>query len=87
MKIIINTSNLSVGGGLQVALSFINELRCMEFENDYYIFLSKSVHRQINQNLFPSNFKFYLIENSPSSLLYRSKVVKFLNKLEFQIKV
>lgn len=52
MKIIINTSNLYVGGGVQVALSFISELKIMNFKNEYHIFLSQAVDKQINQDTF-----------------------------------
>ena len=85
MKLLINTSNLYVGGGLQVALSFINELKNFESNNQYYIFLSSSVNDQLIQDDFPENFKFYLIKRSPSSIRYRKKVVEFLDALEKDI--
>ena len=85
MKILINTSNLYVGGGLQVALSFINELKEIQQEYYYHILMSKAVDLQLNQSNFPANFYFYLIEKSPSSLSSRSKVVSELNTLENKI--
>lgn len=85
MKIIINTSNLYVGGGLQVALSFINELRQMNTVHEYHIFLSQAVDKQIDQGSFPDNFHFYLIEKSPASLKTRKKIVIQLDSLEEQI--
>lgn len=58
MKLLINTSTLAGTGVTQVAVSFINE--CKKFsENEYYVFLSPTVSRNINYNDFPSNFKFY----------------------------
>lgn len=86
MKILINTSNLYVGGGLQVALSFLNELKQMEQKHEYHVFLSQAVDKQVNQNEFPANFKFYLIEKSPSSLKSRRRIVSKLDALEEQIK-
>jgi glycosyltransferase involved in cell wall biosynthesis len=86
MKIIINTSNLYVGGGVQVALSFISELKIMNFKNEYHIFLSQAVDKQINQDTFDDRFYFYLIEKSPSSLRTRRKIVLQLNDLEEKIK-
>lgn len=86
MKILINTSNLYVGGGLQVALSFLNELKQMEQKHEYHVFLSQAVDKQVNQNEFPANFKFYLIEKSPSSLKSRRSIVSRLDALEEQIK-
>ena len=71
MKLLINTSNLSVGGGVQVALSFIHELKDLEVDNKYYIFLSVVISKQINKTLFPSNFHFHFIQRSPASLKYR----------------
>lgn len=86
MKIIINTSNLYVGGGLQVALSFLNELKQMEQKHEYHVFLSEAVAKQIDEHDFPANFKFYLIEKSPSSLKSRRRIVARLDALEEQIK-
>jgi glycosyltransferase involved in cell wall biosynthesis len=85
MNLIINTSNLYVGGGVQVAISFINELKFIEEKNIYHIFLSKEIEKQLNKKSFPKNFKFYLIEESPSSLKNRRKIVKKLNDLEIKI--
>ena len=86
MKLIINTSNLYVGGGVQVALSFINELKELKTGNEYHIFLSKAVDKQIEQKSFPSNFHFYSIERSPASLKTRKQIVAQLDMLEEQIK-
>lgn len=86
MKIIINTSNLYSGGGLQVALSFINELKGLFFHHEYHIFMSLSVSEQIDIKSFQDNFKFYIIERSPSSLKTRLQVVSKMSKLEKEIK-
>ena len=86
MKILINTSNLYVGGGLQVALSFINELKDLNTHNEYYIFLSQATNKQIDQKEFTGNFYFYLIEKSPASLKTRKTIVAKLNSLEEYIK-
>lgn len=60
MKIIINASLNYIGGGLQVALSFINE--CVKFsDNSYYVMMGPNVAQYINTSLFPSNFNFYSI--------------------------
>lgn len=86
MKILINTSNLYVGGGLQVALSFINELKELNIDHEYHIFLSGAIDKQIDQKSFPANFFFYLIEKSPASLKTRKQIVAKLDTLEEQIK-
>ena len=86
MKLLINTSNLYVGGGLQVAISFINELRLLKLDNDYHVFLSQAANKQLDRISFPNNFHFYLIEKSPSSLLHRKEIVKQLDELEENIR-
>lgn len=86
MKIIINTSNLYVGGGLQVALSFINELKTLNKDHEYHIFLSQAVNKQIDQKIYADNFHFYLIEKSPASLKTRKEITTKMNSLEEQIK-
>lgn len=73
------------GGGMQVATSFINELK--EFGKDeYHIFLSRSVASNINQGLFPNNFIFFEFERSPSHFKNRLSVKKKLNQLVVKIK-
>lgn len=65
MRIIINTSNLNKGGGIQVAFSFISE--CIKFSrNEYYVFLCEKLAEQINPALYPANFHFYIIQGAPS---------------------
>ena len=57
MRLIINTTTLSGTGVTQVAVSFINE--CRNFpENEYHIFLSTSIKKEINQSNFSENFFF-----------------------------
>ncbi|QDM00894.1 hypothetical protein [Aliarcobacter butzleri] len=80
MKIIINTTNLKIGGALQVAISFINE--CINFdENEYFIFLSPSMSKEIEQNKFPNNFKFYTFKN-PSRFILFDKTINDLYQEE-----
>ncbi len=85
MKIIINTSNLFVGGGVQVALSFIDEIKKLKRNNSYYIFLSSEIEKQISYKLFPSNFKFYSIKYSPASIFHKLETYATLNGLEKRI--
>jgi len=60
MKLIINLSNNLVGGGLQVALSFIEECKIFS-SHAFHIFLGENVKKQIDVNSFPDNFIFYNI--------------------------
>jgi len=85
MKIIINCSNLYIGGGVQVAVSIINELKILNNNHQYHIFLSPVISKQVNPIAFPANIKFYLIEKSPTSLKTRRIIVRQLQILEDQI--
>lgn len=85
MKLIINTTNLYVGGGVQVALSFLNELNNKDSSNDYHVFLSKAVKDQLELNFFSANFKFYSFSHSPARLLKRREITKIMTNLEAKI--
>lgn len=64
MKLLINTSTLSGTGVTQVATSFINE--CVKYsDNEYYVFLSTTMSRNILPSNFPPNFNFYIIKSHP----------------------
>lgn len=79
MRLVINASLNYVGGGLQVALSFIQE--CVSIpDNVYHVFMSKNVAAQIEQSEFPSNFIFYEI---PKLKFYQYN--KYLSRLEKEI--
>jgi len=68
MKILINCSNLRVGGGLQVAHSFIYELSKFS-GHKYTVVLSKELSCLFkDKTTFPPNFIFH-IYNIPNSLL------------------
>lgn len=83
MKIIINTTNLKVGGALQVAISFIYE--CINFdENEYFVFLSPTMSKEIQQERFPNNFQFYAFQN-PSRFIFFDETIKELYKEEKEI--
>jgi glycosyltransferase involved in cell wall biosynthesis len=74
-----------VGGGLQVALSFINELKRLDNNHEYFIFLSLAVEKQLDKQIFSEKFHFYTIKRSPSSLKTRKQIVKQLDDLEDDI--
>jgi glycosyltransferase involved in cell wall biosynthesis len=84
VELIINTTNIKVGGGIQVSLSFIEELKKFN-DNEYHIFLSKVVSHQINKESYSKNFHFYNFDISPSSLTKGYKVRRELNRLEKKI--
>lgn len=84
MKILINSTNLVVGGALQVALSFLEEAKLFS-EYRFIVFLSAQMSAQINIGSFPDNFLFYHFDCSPASIRNRRSVLKLLNRLEEEI--
>ena len=85
MRILINTSNLRFGGGVQVALSFLYELRGMTIEHEFHVFICPALSEQIEEATFNSNFKFYLIGSSPASLKARRRIIRLMSALEEEI--
>ncbi|MCK0192657.1 glycosyltransferase [Arenibacter sp. F20364] len=85
MNIIINTSTIVIGGGVQVSKSFLEELKGIEADNTYHVFLSLKLEGEISSVVFPDNFKFYKIPKSPSKLSTRRVVLKKLRELENKI--
>jgi len=80
MNILINLSNNLGGGGLQVALSFLEE--CKKIEGHvYHIFLGKNAQMQVDKNFFPADFVFYDI---PKLKFWQYQII--LGPLEKQIK-
>jgi glycosyltransferase involved in cell wall biosynthesis len=66
MKIIINTATTFKGGGVQVALSFLEE--CRQFsEHEYHVVLSEKLSETIDLQLFAENFFFYSIGYRPAT--------------------
>lgn len=86
MKLLINTATVLKGGGLQVANSFIHEIKNIP-EHEYHIFLSSTVAKQIDKNSFSKNFHFYDVPMRPGSGAGAYKKMKNLfNDLEEKIK-
>lgn len=57
MRILLNCSNLQVGGGIQVALSFIYEsLKLMDY--DYCVIVHEKIYSQIDIHNFSGNYRF-----------------------------
>lgn len=59
MKLLINTSTLKGTGVTQVAVSFIQECKNIR-DNDYIVFISPGVARNLDLKSFPNNFTFHL---------------------------
>ncbi|SHG23061.1 glycosyltransferase [Dysgonomonas macrotermitis] len=84
MRLIVNTSSLFAGGGVQVALSFLEECK-LYTENEYYVFVCTSINDQIDVSSYPDNFKFYLIERKNNVIKNILFLQKILSKLEKEI--
>ena len=84
MKILINLSNIKIGGGIQASISLINELNLIEKDIEFHIILSKEVSKQINKLLF-KNLKLYNIANEPKPFIFGYKAKTELNNIEYQI--
>ena len=65
MRVLINCSNLKVGGGLQVAHSFLNEIS-NNYEHVFHVVLSETLNEQIDQSIFLSNFSFQVYSIQPT---------------------
>ena len=82
MKLFVNISNLLMGGSIQVAHSFLFELKKISSSNQYLICGNKISIKNINTGIFPSNFKFVIMDSSPVKLLNRIKTLNNLNTIE-----
>lgn len=77
MKIIIDHSNLIVGGGIQVGTSFINDLKKLQLYHEYYIIQSPYSAKAIQKDLFPENFTFIDLKfDTIESIFKRRKEVR-----------
>ena len=61
MRILVNASNIHVGGGTQVALSFINLLKNFP-QHQFCIFASSKVHEQINFEILPKSTEVFKVD-------------------------
>lgn len=68
MNILINASNLHVGGGVQVAASLINEITKLLERKEYHFKISILISREVQENLD---------ENLNLSVFYRYNVLDF----------
>ena len=87
MKILIDNSNLFAGGGIQVANSFISDLKEInESNNIYHIIQSPNSAKSIDKNKFSKNFIFYdLDDETTKSKTKRMSKSGYIFKLCFSI--
>lgn len=59
MKLLIDNSNLFAGGGLQVAASFLRDLKRLPTDDEFVVVNSVKCTESLGNEDFPRNFKFY----------------------------
>ncbi|MCO4293124.1 glycosyltransferase [Solitalea sp. MAHUQ-68] len=84
MKIIINASNLKMGGAIQVTLSFLEECK-KNLGNQYHVFLSPALSKQIDINSYSTSFQFYFFNDFITNPLKSYSILSRLNRLEREI--
>lgn len=85
MKLIINTASADRGGSIQVALSFLEECKGIT-EHQYFVFLSPNLNKQVDTTSFPENFRFYKMDQRPSSRVFSMRPMsRLFSKLESEI--
>ncbi|AWG25368.1 glycosyltransferase [Flavobacterium kingsejongi] len=84
MRIIIDCTNLQVGGGIQVALSFLNDLCQMKRNEDFIILMSPQISTLIDFKRYGENFEFINLDKQYyKNFITRGRAVK---KIENNIK-
>ena len=79
--VLINCSNLRIGGGLQVAHSFLNQLRSFESDWQFVVTLSSELGELVETSEFPSSFHFVDFTIKPSWWKTFSGLDQTLNRL------
>lgn len=86
MKLLINTASTFKGGGVQNALSFIEECKNIS-DNEYHVIIGPSLKLYIDKSDFPENFIFYEINFRPATRIFAlNNYSKIFSKLEKEIK-
>lgn len=80
MKLIIDNSNLFAGGGLQVAASFLRDLKKMNLSDEFHIIQSLNAIKVIENEQFPDNFTFYNLGKPEEKS--KSKRIRSVKKIE-----
>lgn len=85
MKLMINTSNLKKGGALQVAHSFLAEIKNNQI-HFFHVVLSSVLGELISTQAFPKNFVFYQYSIKPGIKNTITGKDAYLDNLEKKIK-
>lgn len=86
MRLLINTASTFKGGGVQVAVSFIEECKKLH-QHHYFVVLGAAVAKAINTSDFPENFEFLKAPFRPATRYFSLKSHNnFLKKSESKFK-
>ncbi|HPS61830.1 MAG TPA: glycosyltransferase [Bacteroidales bacterium] len=85
MRILINCSNIRVGGASQVALATLHHLQSHP-EHDYTVVLSPYFHDQVDMADFPPNFAFHVLDRSIANPRHFLQVKRTLETLEKNVR-
>lgn len=84
MKILIDCSNLQVGGGIQVALSFLYDVAVIDSLNDFYIVMSPQIEDALDFNRLGNKFHLIAFSKKDHKKIWRRR--KNLEDIEKEIK-
>lgn len=79
MNVLIDCTNLKVGGGIQVATSFINDLKVLDLKINFIAVLSREMEGNFSNVDIAKNIK---IINLPEKIRSKGKISKFLRQIE-----
>lgn len=84
MKVILDNSNLFAGGGLQVAASFLKDLRASSLSIEFHVIQSVKMVENLEPSFFPSNFVFYNLGTAEEGSIFkrRSRVRLLENQIQ-----
>lgn len=84
MNVLIDCTNLKVGGGIQVATSFINDLNKIELKDDFFVVLSHQMKSSFGNIDFKKNIRVIVLNNDIKS---KREVSQFLKHIEVQYEI
>jgi len=84
LKILIDCTNQKVGGGIQVATSFINDLKELDLPHQFIVVLSRQMVNNFDRSKFPSNIK---ILDLPQGVDNKMAISKYLLGIEKEYKI
>ena len=88
MRILVNISNLKIGGALQVGYSFMSEIVNLTTNHKFYVVLSDEIDKELNFKLKnqKKNIKIFKLNSYPGLLFNGIKARKELYAIESLVK-